>query len=92
MSPHEVACELNELGRRLASVVRTNWPTPPRRSIEDRRRHIVELTDDGAQRLTDAESALADPLPELVTKRVKQLRTSTRGKRPSLGDRRSRYT
>jgi len=30
-----------------------------RRSSEDRRRHIVELTDDGAQRLADAESALA---------------------------------
>jgi DNA-binding MarR family transcriptional regulator len=30
-----------------------------RRSSEDRRRHIVELTSDGSQRLTDAESALA---------------------------------
>jgi DNA-binding MarR family transcriptional regulator len=30
-----------------------------RRSSEDRRRHIVELTNDGAQRLADAESALA---------------------------------
>ena len=30
-----------------------------RRSTEDRRRHIVELTSDGSQRLTDAESALA---------------------------------
>jgi DNA-binding MarR family transcriptional regulator len=30
-----------------------------RRSIDDRRRHIVELTDDGARRLTAAEAALA---------------------------------
>ncbi len=30
-----------------------------RRSIEDRRRHIVELTDDGSERLAEAESALA---------------------------------
>ena len=30
-----------------------------RRSTEDRRRHFVELTDEGAARLADAESALA---------------------------------
>jgi MarR family transcriptional regulator, lower aerobic nicotinate degradation pathway regulator len=30
-----------------------------RRSTEDRRRHFVELTDDGAKRLADAEAALA---------------------------------
>lgn len=30
-----------------------------RRSTEDRRRHFVELTDEGKARLTDAESALA---------------------------------
>jgi DNA-binding MarR family transcriptional regulator len=30
-----------------------------RRSIDDRRRHIVELTDDGARRLAEAEEALA---------------------------------
>ena len=37
-----------------------------RRSSEDRRRHIVELTDDGAQRLTDAESALAAAEDEVL--------------------------
>src|SRR6202021_2500076 len=37
-----------------------------RRSTEDRRRHIVELTDDGAQRLTDAESALAAAEDEVL--------------------------
>jgi DNA-binding MarR family transcriptional regulator len=30
-----------------------------RRSSEDRRRHIVELTDEGSERLVEAESALA---------------------------------
>ncbi|HTA35571.1 MAG TPA: MarR family winged helix-turn-helix transcriptional regulator [Solirubrobacteraceae bacterium] len=30
-----------------------------RRSSEDRRRHFVELTDDGSERLTEAEAALA---------------------------------
>jgi DNA-binding MarR family transcriptional regulator len=37
-----------------------------RRSTEDRRRHIVELTDNGAQRLTDAESALAAAEDEVL--------------------------
>jgi DNA-binding MarR family transcriptional regulator len=37
-----------------------------RRSSEDRRRHIVELTNEGAQRLSDAESALAAAEDEVL--------------------------
>jgi DNA-binding MarR family transcriptional regulator len=37
-----------------------------RRSSEDRRRHIVELTSDGAQRLNEAESALAEAEDEVL--------------------------
>jgi DNA-binding MarR family transcriptional regulator len=37
-----------------------------RRSTEDRRRHIVELTSDGAQRLTDTEAALAAAEDEVL--------------------------
>jgi DNA-binding MarR family transcriptional regulator len=37
-----------------------------RRSTEDRRRHIVELTSDGSQRLTDAEAALAAAEDEVL--------------------------
>jgi DNA-binding MarR family transcriptional regulator len=37
-----------------------------RRSSEDRRRHIVELTSEGAQRLSDAESALAAAEDEVL--------------------------
>jgi DNA-binding MarR family transcriptional regulator len=38
-----------------------------RRSTDDRRRHIVELTDDGASRLAAAESALAAAEDELLS-------------------------
>jgi MarR family transcriptional regulator, lower aerobic nicotinate degradation pathway regulator len=38
-----------------------------RRSSEDRRRHIVELTDDGAARLTQAEAALAAAEDEVLS-------------------------
>ena len=37
-----------------------------RRSTGDRRRHIVELTSEGARRLSDAESALADVEDEVL--------------------------
>jgi len=37
-----------------------------RRSSEDRRRHIVELTDEGAARLAEAESALAAAEDEVL--------------------------
>jgi MarR family transcriptional regulator, lower aerobic nicotinate degradation pathway regulator len=37
-----------------------------RRSSEDRRRHIVELTDDGAERLARAEAALAAAEDEVL--------------------------
>jgi DNA-binding MarR family transcriptional regulator len=37
-----------------------------RRSSEDRRRHIVELTSEGAQRLSDAESTLAAAEDEVL--------------------------
>jgi DNA-binding MarR family transcriptional regulator len=38
-----------------------------RRSVEDRRRHIVELTDDGARRLAEAEVALAAAEDDLLS-------------------------
>jgi DNA-binding MarR family transcriptional regulator len=38
-----------------------------RRSTEDRRRHFVELTDDGTQRLAQAEAALADAEDEVLS-------------------------
>jgi DNA-binding MarR family transcriptional regulator len=38
-----------------------------RRSTEDRRRHFVELTDEGTQRLTEAEAALADAEDEVLS-------------------------
>jgi DNA-binding MarR family transcriptional regulator len=38
-----------------------------RRSIDDRRRHIVEMTDEGARRLAEAESALAAAEDELFS-------------------------
>jgi DNA-binding MarR family transcriptional regulator len=38
-----------------------------RRSAEDRRRHIVELTEQGAQRLAEAESALSGLEDELLS-------------------------
>lgn len=37
-----------------------------RRSSEDRRRHIVELTEDGARRLAEAETALTEVEDELL--------------------------
>jgi DNA-binding MarR family transcriptional regulator len=37
-----------------------------RRSTEDRRRHFVELTDQGIQRLAEAEAALADAEDEVL--------------------------
>jgi len=37
-----------------------------RRSAEDRRRHFVELTDDGADRLAEAETALATAEDEVL--------------------------
>jgi DNA-binding MarR family transcriptional regulator len=37
-----------------------------RRSTEDRRRHYVELTDDGTRRLTEAETALAAAEDEVL--------------------------
>jgi DNA-binding MarR family transcriptional regulator len=37
-----------------------------RRSSEDRRRHIVELTDDGSERLAQAEAALAAAEDEVL--------------------------
>src|SRR6202171_3622824 len=38
-----------------------------RRSTEDRRRHFVELTDEGARRLAEAEAALADAEDEVLS-------------------------
>jgi DNA-binding MarR family transcriptional regulator len=38
-----------------------------RRSSEDRRRHIVELTDEGTQRLAEAEAALTDAEDDVLT-------------------------
>jgi DNA-binding MarR family transcriptional regulator len=38
-----------------------------RRSSEDRRRHFVELTDEGTQRLTEAEAALADAEEDVLS-------------------------
>ena len=37
-----------------------------RRSAEDRRRHFVELTDDGAERLAEAETAVAAAEDEVL--------------------------
>jgi DNA-binding MarR family transcriptional regulator len=37
-----------------------------RRSTEDRRRHFVELTDQGAERLAEAEAALAAAEDEVL--------------------------
>lgn len=38
-----------------------------RRSTEDRRRHFVELTDEGTQRLAEAEAALADAEDDVLS-------------------------
>jgi DNA-binding MarR family transcriptional regulator len=38
-----------------------------RRASDDRRRHIVELTDDGTRRLTQAEAALAAAEDEVLS-------------------------
>jgi MarR family transcriptional regulator, lower aerobic nicotinate degradation pathway regulator len=43
----------------LLNELETDGLIARRRSIDDRRRHIVELTDDGARRLAEAEGALA---------------------------------
>jgi DNA-binding MarR family transcriptional regulator len=44
----------------LLNELETNGLILRRRSTEDRRRHFVELTDEGTQRLAEAEAALAD--------------------------------
>ena len=43
----------------LLNELETDGLITRRRSVDDRRRHIVELTEDGARRLADAEVALA---------------------------------
>jgi DNA-binding MarR family transcriptional regulator len=43
----------------LLNELETDGLITRRRSVDDRRRHIVELTDDGGRRLAEAESALA---------------------------------
>jgi DNA-binding MarR family transcriptional regulator len=51
----------------LLNELETDGLISRRRSIDDRRRHIVELTEDGARRLTDAEAALAAVEDELLS-------------------------
>jgi DNA-binding MarR family transcriptional regulator len=43
----------------LLNELETDGLITRRRSIDDRRRHIVEMTDEGARRLAEAEGALA---------------------------------
>jgi MarR family transcriptional regulator, lower aerobic nicotinate degradation pathway regulator len=51
----------------LLNELETDGLITRRRSREDRRRHIVELTDDGARRLAGAEAALAAAEDDLLS-------------------------
>jgi DNA-binding MarR family transcriptional regulator len=51
----------------LLNELETDGLITRRRSVDDRRRHIVELTDDGARRLAEAEGALATAEDELLS-------------------------
>lgn len=51
----------------LLNDLETDGLIARRRSIDDRRRHIVELTDDGARRLAEAEGALAAAEDDLLS-------------------------
>jgi DNA-binding MarR family transcriptional regulator len=51
----------------LLNELETDGLITRRRSTDDRRRHIVELTDHGARRLAAAESALAAAEDELLS-------------------------
>jgi DNA-binding MarR family transcriptional regulator len=50
----------------LLNELETDGLVLRRRSSEDRRRHFVELTDDGTKRLADAEAALAAAEDEVL--------------------------
>lgn len=51
----------------LLNELETNGLILRRRSAEDRRRHYVELTEEGTERLTEAEAALADAEDEVLS-------------------------
>jgi DNA-binding MarR family transcriptional regulator len=50
----------------LLNELETDGLVLRRRSVEDRRRHIVELTDEGTQRLAESEAALAAAEEEVL--------------------------
>jgi DNA-binding MarR family transcriptional regulator len=51
----------------LLNELETDGLITRRRSVDDRRRHIVELTEEGARRLTEAEAALAAAEDDLLS-------------------------